>query len=111
MSDGSAFADFASFVDETYAREHDEIVLYQRNGKTLHLKPVAADIIDASQETLKISQELYPSERIAGSDLLLEASSDECQLFAFTTCSYQTGNSRTTVYASISSSDSVFSRR
>lgn len=108
MSDGSAFA---NFIDEAYAREHDEVILYQRGGESLHLKPVAVDVIDASRETLIIKQDLYPSERIAGSDILLEAPPDEHQHFAFTTCSYQTRNSRTTVYASLSSSGLVFSRR
>lgn len=99
MSDGSAFADFASFIDETYAREHDEIILYQREGDTLHLAPIAVDIVNASREKLNIDQDLAPTKRIAGSDLILDEASDESQLFAFTTCSYQTWNSRTVVYA------------
>ena len=80
MSDGSAFADFANFIDEAYAQEHDEIIIYQR-------------------ESLRIDQGVAPAERIAESDLILCDPGEAEQLFAFTTCSYQTWNSRTTVYA------------
>lgn len=100
MSDGSAFADFASFIDEAYAREHSEIIIYQRDGDTLHLKPIAVDVVNASRERLNIDQSLSHIERIAGSDLILEDVNGEVQLFALTTCSYQTWNSRTVVYAS-----------
>lgn len=100
MSDGSAFADFASFIDETYAQEHSEIILYQREGETLHLAPIAVDIVNASREKLNIDQDLAPTERMAGCDLILQEPEEAGQLFTFTTCSYQTWNSRTIVYAS-----------
>lgn len=100
MSDGSAFADFASFIDEEYAREHSEIILIQREGETLHLAPIAVDVVNASYERLNIDQSLPPTERIAGSDLTLGDVNEAGQLYAFTTCSYQTSNSRTMVYAS-----------
>lgn len=99
MSDGSAFADFASFIDEAYAREHGEIILYQREGETLHLAPIAVDVVNASRESLVIDQDLAPAERIAGSDMILELPEAAERLFAFATCSYQTANSRTVVYA------------
>lgn len=111
MSDGSAFADFASFIDETYAREHGEIILYQREGETLRLAPIAVDVVNASREKLNIDQDLAPIKRIAGSELVLEKPEETGQVFAFTTCSYQTWNSRTTVYASILSSESSSSFR
>ena len=99
MSDGSAFADFASFIDEAYAREYGEIILYQREGETLHLVPIAVDVVNASRESLVIDQDLDPSDHVVGSDLILEEPGETKQLFAFTTCSYQTWNSRTVVYA------------
>lgn len=99
MSDGSAFADFANFIDEAYAREHGEIIVYRRDAETLHLKPVAVDVVNASRERLVLDQEMKPSERIASADLILESPSDETRLIAFATCSYQTWNSRTVVYA------------
>lgn len=99
MSDGSAFADFASFIAEAYAREHGEIIVYRRDAETLRLKPVAVDVVNASRERLVIDQELKPSERIADADLILELPSDNSQLIAFATCSYQAWNSRTIVMA------------
>lgn len=99
MSDGSAFADFASFIDEAYALEHGEIILYQREGETLHLAPIAVDVVNASRESLVIDQDLAPAERIAGSDMILELPEAAERLFAFATCSYQTANSRTVIYA------------
>lgn len=102
MSDGSVFADFASFIDDEYAREHDEIIVYQREGSTLHLEPVAVDVVNASRECLVIDQEVDFNEMFSKADLTLSATSEADQLFAFTTCSYQTRNSRTTVFAVIS---------
>ena len=99
MSDGSAFAPFASFIDERFAREHDRIIVYKRTGETLELHPVAVDVVNASRERLVIDQEGDFGEIVEGSDLMLEEPEDEGQLFAFTTCSYQTRNSRTTVCA------------
>ena len=98
MSDGSVFADFANFIDESFAREHSEIILYQREGETLHLTPIAVDIVNASAERLNIQGAV---DRIGESDLVLDSETEACdQVFAFATCSYQTGNSRTVLYAS-----------
>lgn len=99
MSDGSAFADFASFIDPGYASEHQRINVYKRTGGVLHLQPIAVDIVNASRERLVIDQEADFGELVSGSDLLIAEPSDGHQLWAFTTCSYQTRNSRTIVYA------------
>ena len=101
MSDGSAFAPFASYIDEGFAREHDRIIIYRRTGGTLELKPVAVDVVNASRERLVIDQERDFREMIEGSDLVVREPENDSQLFAFTTCSYQTRNSRTTVYAGL----------
>lgn len=87
------------FIDETYARKHEEIILYQREGETLHLRSVAVDIVNARRERFNIDQSLSPIEHIIGSDLILDEADGAGQLFAFTTCSYQTWNSPTTVFA------------
>lgn len=100
MSDGSAFADFASFIDPVYASEHSEIIVYKRTGEVLDLHPVAVDVVNASRESLVIDQKANFVEMVAESDLLIAEPSSHHQLWAFTTCSYQTRNSRTTVYAS-----------
>lgn len=99
MSDGSTFTDFASYIDEQYANEHDEIIVYKRSGGVLELHPVAVDIVNASRENLVIDQTADFEEIVSGSDLLIREPVEGAQLFAFTTCSYQTHNSRTIVYA------------
>ena len=86
MSDGTAFAEFAD---------------YKRSGDTLELMVCAVDIVNASRERLVIDQEEGLEEIIGTPDLQLADTSDASQLFAFTTCSYQTRNSRTVVYATI----------
>lgn len=101
MSDGTAFAEFADFIDEGFAREHSRIIVYKRSGDTLELMVCAVDIVDASRERLVIDQEEGLEEIIGTPDLQLADTSDASQLFAFTTCSYQTRNSRTVVYATI----------
>lgn len=106
MSDGSAFADFANYIDESYAREHGEIILYQRDGETLRLEPVAVDVVDASRERLVIGQLDNLDGTMRKADLRLNEISAASRLFAFATCSYQTSNSRTVVYASIPQSTS-----
>lgn len=99
MSDGSAFADFANYIDEEYADEHDEIIVYKRSGDVLQLHPVAVDVVNASRESLVIDQKADFEKIVSGSDVLIREPDGEGQLFAFTTCSYQTSNSRTTAYA------------
>lgn len=57
------------------------------------------DVVNASRERLVIDQEAGFGKIVEGSDLILEEPVEDGQLFAFTTCSYQTRNSRTTVFA------------
>lgn len=99
MSDGSVFADFASFIDEDFAREHNRIIVYERSGETLELEACAADIVDASQESLVINQDVNFESLFESANLGLSHPSESNRLFAFVTCSYQTQNSRTVVYA------------
>lgn len=101
MSDGSVFADFASYIDEGYAQEHDEIIVFKRSGETLELEVCAVDIVNASRERLVIDQNKGFEEIVGTPDLHLADASEASQLFAFTTCSYQTRNSRTVVYTTI----------
>lgn len=101
MSDGSVFADFADFIDEGFAFEHSSIVVYKRSGETLELEVCAVDVVNASRERLVIDQEADFEKIVGGTDLTLNDIREETQLFAFTTCSYQTRNSRTVVYATI----------
>ncbi len=99
MSDGTTFAEFADFIDEGFARDHDRIIVYRRSGETLELAACAVDVVSASQERLVIDQEEDFDQMVAWSDLQLLDVSETGQLFAFATCSYQSRNSRTIVYA------------
>jgi len=99
MSDGTAFAEFADFIDEGFARDHNRIIVYRRSGETLELAACAVDVVNASQERLVIDQEEDFGQMVAWSDLQLLDVSETGQLFAFATCSYQSRNSRTIVYA------------
>lgn len=99
MSDGTAFAEFADFIDEGFAREHSRIIVYKRSGETLELEVCAVDIVNASRERLVIDQYDAFEKIVRAADLQLSDPAESEQLFAFTTCSYQTWNSRTTVFA------------
>lgn len=98
MSDGSVFADFASFIDESYAREHNRVIVYKRSGEILELEVCAVDAVNASCERLVINQESDFEQIVESSDLKLTNAIGVGQLFAFITCSYQTDNARTLTY-------------
>lgn len=99
MSDGTAFAEFADFIDEGFAREHSRVIVYKRSGEALDLEIYAVDVVNASRERLAINQEESFEKIVGAADLQLSEPTEAEQLFAFTTCSYQTWNSRTIVYA------------
>lgn len=105
MSDGSVFADFASFIDESYAREHNRVIVYKRRGETLELEVCAVDIVNANKELVGTQFDSYAEmhdyvkSSIRNSDLVLIQPQRSDDLFwTFATCSYQTDNSRTVVY-------------
>lgn len=98
MSDGSVFADFARFSDEVYAQEHGRIIVYERSGIVRELQVVAADVVNASTERLVIPTREGFGNVLQDCDLVLADCQPE-RLWAFATCSYQTANSRTVVYA------------
>lgn len=101
MSDGSVFADFAKYSDEDYARSHSRIFLHTRDGGTYELSVIAVDVVDACAETVcpSFDNPGAIAEWIGKSDLVLLEYDGSCKVFAFATCSYQTANSRTVVYA------------
>ena len=101
MSDGSVFADFAKYSEEDYARSHSRIFLHTRTGGTYELSVIAVDVVDASAETAcpSFDDPGAIADWIGKSDLVLHEHYGSSKVFAFTTCSYQTANSRTVVYA------------
>lgn len=101
MSDGSVFADFAKYGGESFARAHSKINLHARGGGSCELSVVAVDVVDASCETMcpDFDDAEAISSQVAKSDIVFREYDGASQIFAFTTCSYQTANSRTVVYA------------
>lgn len=101
MSDGSVFADFAKYSDEDYARSHSRIFLHTRDDGTYELSVIAVDVVDACAETVcpSFDDPGAIAEWIGKSDLVLLEYDGSSKVFAFATCSYQTANSRTVVYA------------
>lgn len=105
MDDGSVFADFASFSDAAFAQEHQTVYLHTREDNRRHVLSVfAADVVNASYETVHTD---VAADKLAArvvsiceaSDAVIFEPADPTQVFAFATCSYQTRNSRTVVYA------------
>lgn len=103
MSDGGVFADFAKYGDESFARAHSKINLHVREGHSYELSVIAVDVVDASSETMcpDFDDEEAIADQIAKSDIVFRGYDVASKMFAFTTCSYQTANSRTVVYASL----------
>lgn len=106
MDDGSVFADFASFSDEGYAREHKTIYLYTRADNQRHrLRVVAVNVLNASNESLQTefanlkAFDAYVASCFDESEVVFGQPESVCHLYAFVTCSYETWNSRTVIYA------------
>ena len=107
MDDGSVFADFARYSDRGYAEGHRGIrVCTRAEDSVCELRVVAVDVVDADEERVRASfgsdgeRVAYLNDRISSSDLVLEeADLSDAKVWAFATCSYQTSNSRTVVYA------------
>lgn len=107
MSDGSVFADFADFTDRNYAESHKTIYVYTRHDENRReLEVQAVDVIDANRELVRTSfnndddRAVYLQESVRKADLILVSEPSDASIWAFATCSYQTRNSRTVIYAS-----------
>ena len=104
MSDGSVFADVASFSDEAFAREHGKIVLYTREH-AYKLAPKVVNVVNASKEEVRLDFEdesdlaAYMAQQTVEAEVIIGNIDPAQQVFAFCTCSYETSNSRTIVYA------------
>ena len=104
MSDGTMFAPLAQYSSRDFAEGHRTIRVYTRE-KTIELEVFAVDVVDASSEGKRTdfadAAELaaYLGDKLSRCEVVLEEPSDVEQAWAFVTCSYQTSNSRTVVYA------------
>lgn len=104
MSDGTMFAPLAGYSSRPFAEEHAEIILYTPE-RTLHLEPALVNVINANKKNVRLDfddqEELdeYMAAEEAESEVVLNGYHSGRQVFAFVTCSYETNNSRTVVYA------------
>ncbi len=87
------FADLARFSDLSYAEEHEDVILYTRDGEC-NLKVAAVNVVNANYEQPKYDfadwEELseYMDSQIAESEVVLRDISKGRQVYAFVTCSY-----------------------
>lgn len=104
MSDGTMFAPLAQYSSRGFAEGHRTIRVYTRE-KAIELEVFAVDVVDASSEGKRTNfadaAELgaYLGDKLSRCEVVLEEPKDVAQAWAFVTCSYQTSNSRTVVYA------------
>ena len=104
MSDGAMFAPLAQYSSRDFAEGHRTIRVYTCE-KAIELEVFAADVVDASSEGKRTdfanAAELatYLGDKLSRCEVVLEEPADVAHAWAFVTCSYQTSNSRTVVYA------------
>lgn len=85
----------------TVPKAHSKINLYARSGRSYELSVVVVNVMDASCETMRPSfnDTEAISKQIEKSDIVFLECDGASKVLAFTTCSYQTVNSRTVAYA------------
>lgn len=104
MSDGTMFAPLAQYSSRDFAEGHRTIRVYTRE-KTIELEVFAVDVVDASSEGKRTDfadaaeLDAYLGDKLSRCEIVLEEPADVERAWAFVTCSYQTSNSRTVVYA------------
>lgn len=104
MSDGTMFAPLAQYSSRDFAEGHRTIRVFTRE-KTIELEVFAVDVVDASSEGKRTDfadateLDAYLGDKLSRCEVVLEEPADVEQAWAFVTCSYQTSNSRTVVYA------------
>ncbi|MGO5417931.1 class B sortase [Collinsella sp. LCP19S3_B11] len=104
MSDGTMFAPLARYSSRGFAEGHRTIRVYTRE-KEIELEVFAVDVVDASSEGKRTdfadaaALDAYLGDKLSRCEVVLEEPAGVAQAWAFATCSYQTSNSRTVVYA------------
>lgn len=104
MKDGGMFAPLVKFREEEFFREHKEIDLYLPD-RMLRLLPVAAVVCGSDGRRRKTRfgsrEELaaYAEEMTAGCPFRRPLPEALNRLYSFVTCSYETEDARTVVYA------------
>ena len=98
------FAPLAQYSSRGFAEGHRTIRVFIRE-KAIGLEVFAVDVVDASSESRRTDfadvaeLDAHLGDKLSRCEGDLEEPSDVSQAWAFVTCSYQTSNSRTVVYA------------
>lgn len=104
MSDGTMFAPLANYSRRSFAQEH-RTILVRTEGGTRRLEVFAADVLDADSEGVVAGFDgidglrSFIDDKLRSCEVVLSEPKDLKQAWCFVTCSYQTDNSRTAVYA------------
>lgn len=104
LMNGLMFSDFQRYSDAAFAEAHRRLTVSTPEG-VRELEVFAADVVDADVESISTSFEsaaaahAYVSRRAAESDVSLGDPPEGARVWCFVTCSYETDNSRTLVYA------------
>lgn len=104
MSDGTMFAPLAQYSSRGFAEEHRSILVFTRD-KEIELEVFAVDVVDASSEGKRTgfadaaALGAYLGDKLSLCEVALGEPTNLAQAWAFVTCSYQTSNSRTVIYA------------
>lgn len=104
MKDGSMFKDVVRYKEEAYFKEHQYFEIYTPE-RTIHLKAVACYYSDASgivRKTKFKSQESFDAwveERLAPCTYAQMPEEPVDSMFVLVTCSYETNDARTLLYA------------
>ena len=104
MSDGTMFAPLANYSRRSFAQEH-RTILVRTEGGTRRLEVFAADVLDADSEGVVAGFDgidglrSFIDDKLRSCEVVLSEPKDLERAWCFVTCSYQTDNSRTAVYA------------
>ena len=104
MSDGTMFAPLAQYSSRDFAEGHRTIRVFTRE-REIELEVFAVDVVNASSEGKRTDfadaadLDAYLGDKLSRCEVVLEEPANVEQAWAFVTCSYQTSNSRTVVYA------------
>ena len=104
LVNGEMFSDFAKMTDQGYAEAHPAVLVDTPRGRRT-LRVLGARAIDADEEGIRIGfatvpvAAAYAASELEVEDSLLSPPSGGGRVWLFVTCSYQTDNSRTLVFA------------
>lgn len=104
MSDGTMFAPLANYSRRPFAQEH-KTILVRTEEDTRKLEVFAVDVLDADGEGVVARFDgidglrSFIDDKLRSCEVVLSEPKDLEQAWCFVTCSYQTDNSRTAVYA------------